>query len=517
MTRSTLGAWVAALREALGLPGLVIASLSLLMFVFGLMIVRRDFGRLERLRDELPRQLLGRWVRTASADYLSIRNLVDEAEAWRRSPAGLREGEIGARRAIDRLGAWFESQNTRAPLIDVLRVELSRDDSGSTLGWRARTGVDSQPLRQTRIDLLEPTETLPAVWLDVAYRPDPEMVTLGRDLEAAYRRLLVGVVGLSGYSLLCLGFMAFHAHTSRKQSARQAAREATLALADRTCHELGNVAFVLTNEGRNLNAHIQLVNRLCAELPGVVEAALDRSELDDPARRRVVRALSRELARRGLGLDAELPASTALASQAWRQIEACAGFIGLTVRELDTYLKQSTVPLQLEAIRLIDCVEEAILILKPALEASGVRLERSNPGQDPRAWGDRRLVLHALVNLIKNAVEAMRLTPEPTLWIHALRTPDQAILEIRDSGPGVPPELRDRLFQRDVSTKGPGRGQGLALASEALAAQGGSVRLVDTPVGACFRLTLPAAPEPAAAPEPEPDHRAWDCPGEAAR
>lgn len=493
MTSTRRGGWLSALREALGLPGIVIALLSLLMFVFGLMVVRRDFGRLERLRAELPRQILGRWVRTASADYLSVRNLVDEAEAWRRAVPGDREAERGARRALDRLGAWFESQNARAPLIDVVRIVLARSDSDSTLGWRARADSEPQPARSTRIDLLAGTDQLPGVWLDVSFRPDPDLVALGGDLDAAYRRLLVAVAGLSGYSLLCLAFMAFHAHAARRQSAREAAREATLALADRTCHELGNVAFVLTNEGRNLDAHVALLERLRGELPQALEAALERGGLDDDARRRVSRAFARELGRQGLGLETDLAASTALAGEAWRQIEACAGFIGLTVRELDTYLKQSTVPLRLGAIDLAECVEEALLILKATLESGGVRVESLGGRPVRPARGDRRLILHALVNLIKNAIEAMRATPDPVLTIRGFEDGSVVGLDLCDSGPGVPEALRARLFERGVSTKGPGRGQGLAVARESILAQGGTLELIASTRGACFRLTLPAA------------------------
>jgi signal transduction histidine kinase len=69
------------------------------------------------------------------------------------------------------------------------------------------------------------------------------------------------------------------------------------------------------------------------------------------------------------------------------------------------------------------------------------------------------------------------------------------VITVRDNGPGVPPELRETIFERGVRRAGsPGQGLGLAMARNLVERQGGSLALVPTEgTGACFRVTLPAA------------------------
>jgi len=70
------------------------------------------------------------------------------------------------------------------------------------------------------------------------------------------------------------------------------------------------------------------------------------------------------------------------------------------------------------------------------------------------------------------------------------------VVEIEDSGPGVPPELKEQIFNPFVTTKKSGVGLGLAIVSKIVDAHGGSLKLVSEPGnGACFRVTFPVAAE----------------------
>src|SRR5947208_385432 len=82
----------------------------------------------------------------------------------------------------------------------------------------------------------------------------------------------------------------------RARIAREAAAEATLDLADRTCHELGNVAFVVANERRNLSSHIELLERFVAEDGAAHAGAARRAGLDPSTASRFGQALRREYA-----------------------------------------------------------------------------------------------------------------------------------------------------------------------------------------------------------------------------
>ena len=76
--------------------------------------------------------------------------------------------------------------------------------------------------------------------------------------------------------------------------------------------------------------------------------------------------------------------------------------------------------------------------------------------------------------------------------VKARREGSVALIEVSDTGPGVPEKARERLFQafQSVARKG-GSGLGLAIAAELVQAHGGQIELVSNEGGATFRVTLP--------------------------
>lgn len=112
-----------------------------------------------------------------------------------------------------------------------------------------------------------------------------------------------------------------------------------------------------------------------------------------------------------------------------------------------------------------------------------------------RARADKDQLAQVLVNLVKNAEEAM---PEGGLVSVRVRAAEScAILEVEDEGPGVPAELKDRLFEPYVTTKPQGSGLGLAIASRIATEHGGELSVHDAPRrGTVFRLTLPSPRSP---------------------
>ncbi len=112
-------------------------------------------------------------------------------------------------------------------------------------------------------------------------------------------------------------------------------------------------------------------------------------------------------------------------------------------------------------------------------------------GQDFHVRADESCMLILLQNLISNAV---RHTPEQgqvRVWLHA--TPDAVEMHVQDSGPGVPPPLRARVFER-FFREGPGQGAGLGLSivSRIVELHGGQVALRDSPLGGLdVVVTLP--------------------------
>jgi signal transduction histidine kinase len=95
----------------------------------------------------------------------------------------------------------------------------------------------------------------------------------------------------------------------------------------------------------------------------------------------------------------------------------------------------------------------------------------------------------AVENLVRNAVA---FSPARGIEIHAARRDGRVELTVRDFGPGVAPEMRDRIFEPYVTTRHEGTGLGLALARQTALAHGGSLTVAAPPGGgAAFTLVLP--------------------------
>jgi len=110
-----------------------------------------------------------------------------------------------------------------------------------------------------------------------------------------------------------------------------------------------------------------------------------------------------------------------------------------------------------------------------------------------RVRGDRALLRRVLLNLLSNALEAM---PDGGALHVSLRSEDGgAVLEIRDSGVGVPEQVRAHLFEPYFTTRSTGTGLGLAIAKRVVEDHGGSIELVpaDPAPGTLARVRLPLA------------------------
>ena len=145
-------------------------------------------------------------------------------------------------------------------------------------------------------------------------------------------------------------------------------------------------------------------------------------------------------------------------------------------------------------------VNEALSVFDGRLE--GIRLRKDLAPDLPAIRADGELLRRVLVNLIDNAAEAMEGSSVKEMLLCTRFNGDREIVEIivADSGHGISPEDKDRLFLPHFSTKDRGTGLGLAIASRIMAEHHGSIRVEDNlPTGARFILQLPMA-EVASAP-----------------
>ena len=116
--------------------------------------------------------------------------------------------------------------------------------------------------------------------------------------------------------------------------------------------------------------------------------------------------------------------------------------------------------------------------------------------------GDRLVVREAITNVIDNAIKYG--PRESTVDIRVQESPDGAVLEVADEGPGIPAEHRDRVFDRFFridearSRDQGGTGLGLAIAKWAVEIHGGRISVCQRPAeGSVFRIVLPPASDAA--------------------
>jgi PAS domain S-box-containing protein len=147
--------------------------------------------------------------------------------------------------------------------------------------------------------------------------------------------------------------------------------------------------------------------------------------------------------------------------------------------------------LRLEETRLDNLLDETAAIARPQLERAGVQVEKRY-AELPAVRVDRPLLKQALLNLILNAVEAMPAGGKLTFELD--RRGEQAEIRVTDTGKGIAPEHRARIFQLFFTTRPGGSGIGLASAYKAVQLHDGSIDF-DTTVGrgTTFRIELPLA------------------------
>jgi len=139
-------------------------------------------------------------------------------------------------------------------------------------------------------------------------------------------------------------------------------------------------------------------------------------------------------------------------------------------------------------VQLAEVLDGALLILKDQLRA--VTLDR--PTVDPAlaVLGGKVRLEQVLVNLIQNAIEALAGREDGQITLEVAADADTVRLIIADNGPGLPPDVAERLFTPFVTSRPNGLGLGLVIAQEIVVDFGGSLRLVPSGTGARFELTL---------------------------
>jgi signal transduction histidine kinase len=141
-------------------------------------------------------------------------------------------------------------------------------------------------------------------------------------------------------------------------------------------------------------------------------------------------------------------------------------------------------------------VDALATFVREDLAGRGVKLEVALDASAPRAMADEAQIRQSLLNLVRNAAEALAGRGGGKVTLATRRgEPGRVEIEVADDGPGIPGEVKPRLFDPFFSTKEGGTGLGLALTHQIVKDHGGDIRVGAGPDGgAAFVVSLPAAP-----------------------
>jgi len=141
-------------------------------------------------------------------------------------------------------------------------------------------------------------------------------------------------------------------------------------------------------------------------------------------------------------------------------------------------------------------VADALALLGAELKERRIDVEVDIEPPDLSVMADEAAIGSLLINLARNAIDAMQESPRRLLLLQARQEGERAVIEVSDSGPGIRGDILSRLFEPFVTSKpaGIGLGLGLVISAQLARALGGTLRGANREQGgACFTVEIPVA------------------------
>ncbi|MDX2274816.1 MAG: HAMP domain-containing sensor histidine kinase [Hyphomonadaceae bacterium] len=311
---------------------------------------------------------------------------------------------------------------------------------------------------------------------------------LKRDMRAFAERfalisslILIAAAGLVYGALTFLFVRPMREFTAEIERFRDQPEDVTIFVRSRRTDEIGRAERAAHDMAEQVRASLRQRERLAALGAAVAKIGHDLRNMLATAQ-----LVADRLAK------SEDPTVRQIAPRLERTIDRAAALAASTLK----YGRAEESPPQLQRVELASAAAEAALDALTGLEDVGYK-DEIEAGLVVRADPDH---LHRiLVNLIRNAAQIMQANPTPrgkVVTVRAVGFPERCEIDVIDRGPGVRPQLLDRLFDPFVTADAEtgGTGLGLAIARELTQAMGGDLILWRTGAeGATFRIILPTA------------------------
>jgi signal transduction histidine kinase len=245
-------------------------------------------------------------------------------------------------------------------------------------------------------------------------------------------------------------------------------------LAAGVAHEINNPVNFAMNAARTLRAVVDDVKTVAEQV-----RAIDPGDTD--ALRRQIDAL--EALRARLGFDESAATLAELTDIVTEGLERTAALVG-DLRDFAAPGARDQGP-----VDVVRGLRTTLRLIGHTLVSAGVHVHPDIPEGLPQIRGDMRALNQVFLNLLKNAAESFE-DGAGAVWVTARLEEGCVLVEIRDNGPGVAPEVRERLFEPFVTTKvGRGSGLGLSISRQIVEECGGRLEL-DSEPGAGTRVVL---------------------------
>jgi PAS domain S-box-containing protein len=428
----------------LGTNGIAIVTLIVIVVAMVTSSVdRRASGEVRRLNLDLERRVAERTLQLEAVNQ-ALRTEIAERE---QAEEALRRGEDRLRLVIDTLPAlvWSKSPDGSADFLNQRFREYTGLSLEEGLGWG------------WMLNAFHPEDRAEEEWRAAFAVGEPfEKEARLRRADGAYRWFLLRAVPLRDER----GHVVKWYGTSTDIEDRKRAEEALLEAQDKLAHvtrtqAMGELAAAIAHEvNQPLTAIVTNANFSLRQLKGSTP-----------------------------NLDELRTAITEIVNDGTRASAVISRIRGLLVKGS---------PRRTE-LDINEIIQEVITLLRNELNRNRIQLRTELAANLPRVQGDAVQLQQVLINLIINALEAMRLSMEQPrkLLIRSAKNSDGILVQVQDSGPGIKPELADGIFEPFFTTKAEGIGMGLAISRSIIESHGGQLSLVSASEGALFQFILP--------------------------
>jgi C4-dicarboxylate-specific signal transduction histidine kinase len=268
----------------------------------------------------------------------------------------------------------------------------------------------------------------------------------------------------------------------------QRVAERTTELAEANQRLVAEIAERERSDARVQQLQLEFFHAARLNAAGQLAAALAH-ELNQPltAATNSVNAARRRLGKIGHPIDGKV--AEAMNDAADQTLRA-----GQIIRRLRDFVARGETEKRIENVPAM--IEDASALALTGARALGVQVQFRFDPLAPRAVVDRIQIQQVLINLMRNALEALAGSDRRTLEVRTRLLDGETVeIVVADSGPGLTRSVADRLFEPFVSTKRNGMGLGLSICRSIVEAHGGQLRASSGPDGgAVFRFTVAAAP-----------------------